>query len=55
MDVEEQAGAEERGRGRARARKEEVCGVKDREGGMVSEGEVDGEEDSSSRERDMKI
>jgi hypothetical protein len=55
MDVEEQAGDEERGRGRARARKEEVGDVKDREGGVVSEGEVDGEEDSSSRERDMEI
>jgi hypothetical protein len=55
MDVEERGTNEERGRGRARARKEEVGGVKDRVEGVVSEVvEVDGEEDSS-RERDMEI
>jgi hypothetical protein len=55
MDVEERGANEERGRGRARARKEEVGGVKDRVEGVVSEVvEVDGEEDSS-RERDMEI
>lgn len=51
MDVEERGADEERGRGRARARKEEVGGVK----GVVSEvAEVDGGEDSSL-ERDMEI
>jgi hypothetical protein len=53
MDVEERGANEERGRGRARARKEEVGGVKDRVEGVVSEVvEVDGD---SSRERDMEI